>query len=127
METVAEPQGTDEEQCKKDAKEYFTLTQQIADLTKQRAVVAKRLIPSMESLQHKSYRLSNEGILAVQTTTRPKPFTAAYLKTQLLPLFHNDESAAKEFVHLLSTNREQAMETRLVIKPPNKKTPSVKK
>ena len=129
MDTVSEPipPPGEEDQCKRDAKEYFQLTQQIAELNKQRSAIAKRLIPSMESLQHKSYRLANEGILAVQTTSRPKPFTASYLKSQLLPLLNNDESATANFMRILSSNSPQAVETRLLIKPPEKKKATLEK
>jgi hypothetical protein len=116
MDPAIEPISEEEMQCKQDAKEYFQLTQQIAELTRRRAEIAKRLIPSMNSLQHKSYRMANEGILAVQTTTRPKPFTASYLKSQLLPLLNNNEDTVAEFMRILSSNRAQAVDTRLIIK-----------
>lgn len=114
----SEPVVSEEEiQCKQAAKEYFQLTQQIAELNRRRSEISKRLIPSMETLQHKSYRLANEGVLAIQTTTRPKPFTATYLKSQLLSLLNNDEKSTDEFMRILSSNRAHTVDTRLVLKP----------
>lgn len=112
---ISEVAPDDETECKRNIKEYFRLTRQIAELSQQRTELSKHLIPAIERTGLTNFELTGGHKITLYKSARPKPFNKKYLNAQISD-FMRDDAQAERLMKQLNENRETVEDSRIVVK-----------